>query len=394
VARLLFVVPPFAGHINPTLSLGAELARRGHEVAWAGPAAGVGAHLAPGRRLYDTNPDLDEQALGGMLAGGAGQRGLVALKFLWEHALLPLARAMRPGVERAVDAFDPEAVIVDQQALAGAVVARRRSLPWVTSASTSAELTDPLSSVPLVDRWVRDRLVDLQVDGGVDAGLAADGDLRCSPRLTVAYTTEALVGPCPAWPGPLCFVGPSIADRPETVTFPWDWLDTDRRTVLVSLGTLNGQAGSRFFGVVAEALDRADLQVVCVAPPELVPESPANVLLLPRVPQLALLAHVAAVVCHAGHNTVVEALAHGLPLVLAPIRDDQPIIAEQVVRAGAGVQVRFGRVRADGLRTAVRAVLDDPGYRSRAAAIRASFASAGGAALAAERIEDAIAAQR
>jgi MGT family glycosyltransferase len=301
---------------------------------------------------------------------------------------------MRPGVERAVDAFDPEAVVVDQQALAGAVVARRRCLPWVTSASTSAELTDPLSSVPLVDRWIRDQLVELQVEGGVDAGLAAAGDLRCSPRLTVAYTTEALAGPCAAWPGPLCFVGPSIVDRTETVGFPWDWLDTDRRAVLVSLGTLNAQAGSRFFGVVAEALDQDDLQVVCVSPPELVPEPPANLIALPRVPQLALLAHVAAIVCHAGHNTVVEALAHGLPLVLAPIRDDQPIIAEQVVRAGAGVQVRFGRVRADGLSTAVRSVLDDPRYRTRAEAIQTSFASAGGASLAAAKIEDAIATGR
>jgi MGT family glycosyltransferase len=392
VARLLFVVPPFVGHINPTVSLGAELARRGHDVAWAGPAAGVAPQLTSGQRLYDTNPDLDEHGLGELLAGGAGQRGLVALKFLWEHALLPLARAMRPGVERAVDAFDPEAVVVDQQALAGAVVARRRSLPWLTSASTSAELTDPLSAFPLVDRWVRERLVDLQVEGGVEAGLAAEGDLRCSPRLTVAYTTEELAGPCAAWPGPLCLVGPSIAGRPETVGFPWEWLDTDRRTVLVSLGTLNAQAGNRFFGVVAEALDQADLQVVCVSPPELVPDPPANFLALPRVPQLALLSHVAAIVCHAGHNTVVEALAHGLPLVLAPIRDDQPIIAEQVVRAGAGVQVRFGRVRAEALSIAVRTVLDDPRYRSRARAIQASFAAAGGAALAAEKIEDAIAA--
>jgi UDP:flavonoid glycosyltransferase YjiC (YdhE family) len=391
VARLLFVVPPFVGHINPTISLGAELSRRGHDVAWAGPAAGVSPHLGPGRRLYDTNPDLDEQALTGMLAGGAGQRGLPALKFLWEHALLPLARAMRPGVEGAVEAFEPEAVVVDQQALAGAVVARRRSLPWVTSASTSAELTDPLSSFPLVDRWIRNQLVDLQLDGGVDGGLASEGDLRCSPRLTIAYTTEALVGPCPAWPGPLCFVGPAIADRRETVAFPWDWLDTERRVILVSLGTLNAEAGNRFFGVVAEALDQADLQVVCVSPPELVPEPPANLLALARVPQLALLARVAALVCHAGHNTVVEALAHGLPLVLAPIRDDQPVIAEQVVRAGAGVQVRFGRVRAEGLIAAVRAVLDDPRYRRRAEAIQASFATAGGTPLAAEQIEAALA---
>ena len=37
MSRFLFVVPPMAGHVNPTLPVGRELAARGHEVAWAGP---------------------------------------------------------------------------------------------------------------------------------------------------------------------------------------------------------------------------------------------------------------------------------------------------------------------------------------------------------------------
>jgi UDP:flavonoid glycosyltransferase YjiC (YdhE family) len=92
-------------------------------------------------------------------------------------------------------------------------------------------------------------------------------------------------------------------------------------------------------------------------------------------------------VCHGGHNTVCESLAEGLPLVLAPIRDDQPIVADQVVRAGAGVRVRFGRVGAAELREAITAVLDDPRYRAAAAVIQRSFRDAGGAAAAADAID-------
>src|SRR5690606_4128413 len=36
VSRVLFVVPPLVGHVNPTVPLGLELGRRGHDVAWAG----------------------------------------------------------------------------------------------------------------------------------------------------------------------------------------------------------------------------------------------------------------------------------------------------------------------------------------------------------------------
>jgi UDP:flavonoid glycosyltransferase YjiC (YdhE family) len=92
-------------------------------------------------------------------------------------------------------------------------------------------------------------------------------------------------------------------------------------------------------------------------------------------------------VTHGGHNTVCEALAHGLPLVVAPIRDDQPIIAGQVEAAGAGVRVKFGRVSTEGLRTAVERALTDPDLRAGAARVQASFAAAGGARTAADRLE-------
>ena len=128
-----------------------------------------------------------------------------------------------------------------------------------------------------------------------------------------------------------------------------------------------------------------------VAPPDMVGALPPNVLVRPRVPQLALLARTAAVVTHGGHNTVCEALAHGLPLVVAPIRDDQPIIAGQVVASGAGVRVKFGRVSAEGLRAAIHLVLTEPDHRAAAAHVQASFAEAGGAPAAAGHLEQLVA---
>jgi UDP:flavonoid glycosyltransferase YjiC (YdhE family) len=107
---------------------------------------------------------------------------------------------------------------------------------------------------------------------------------------------------------------------------------------------------------------------------------------VPRVPQVAVLRRVDLVICHGGHNTVCEALAAGVPLVVAAVRDDQPFVADQVVRAGAGVRVRFGRVTVADLRAAVGTVLGDPGYREAAARLRIAFARAGGAPAAADRL--------
>ena len=83
-------------------------------------------------------------------------------------------------------------------------------------------------------------------------------------------------------------------------------------------------------------------------------------------------------------------MARGLPLVLAPIRDDQPIVADQVVRAGAGLRVKFGRVGPDELAGALQRVLTEPGFREAAASIRASFLQAGGAGSAADAVEDLL----
>ena len=384
-SRFLFVVPPLTGHVNPTVSVGRELERRGHDVAWVGHRQVIGHLLPEDAELISVGEDLPQSIQGAVEARSRGLRGFAALKLLWEDFQLPLARSMLPGVNRAVDQFEPDVIVADQQALAGAAVARVRGLPFATSATTSAELTDPLQTMPKVDEWVRDELRRFQLEAGV-APAEADVDPRFSEQLVLAFTTEALIGPG-RYPASYAFVGPSIDDRPETTEFPWRWLDADRPLVLVSLGTVNAEMGGRFFGVTSDALGQLPVQGVMIAPPDLVPHPPPNVLVVERVPQLALLDHASAVITHGGHNTVCEALAQGLPLVVAPIRDDQPIIAEQVERAGAGRRIKFGRAQATHVTAALDAVLTDERFRTAAEVIRRSFEAAGGPSAAADRLD-------
>ncbi|MER6995561.1 nucleotide disphospho-sugar-binding domain-containing protein [Streptomyces sp. NPDC000410] len=382
--RFLFVVPPLAGHVNPTVAVAAELAARGHEVAWTGPGEALTRLLPTHSRLFPSGDS--PRGYAELHERWRDLRGVAALRFLWQEALIPLAHAMLPGVTAAVRAFRPDVLVADQQALAGAVVARRLDVPWVTSASTSAEFTRPFADYPKVGDWVAERIAGLLADCGDPGGW----DPRFSDRLVLVFSTPALVGAEETFPGHYAFVGPALGARPASADFPWDRLDPDRRRVLVSLGTLNREAGARFYAAVLGAAERlpADVQLILAAPAELIgPVPPERVLLQDTVPQLALLPHLDAVVCHGGHNTVCEALAHGLPLVVAPIRDDQPIVAQQVVTAGAGVRVRFGRARTDELLGAVTAVLGDSAHRRAARRIQASFSAAGGSATAADRLE-------
>lgn len=380
MSRFLFVVPPLAGHTFPTVAVGRELTDRGHIVAWAGHPKYVAPLLPAGVTLLPVDETLTK-----LRRRPHGLRGAAAFRFLWQEFLIPLAHSMVPGTTAAVDEFRPDVMVVDQQTLAGALVAHRRGLPWATSATTSAELTDQFATMPRLAAWVRQCVDDFQVDLDV----ADPIDLRFSDQLVLAFTTETLVGPAGTFPGHYVFVGPSIGARAATPTFPWDWLDPARRHVLVSLGTVNPAAGRRFFATTVEAVAplAERLQVILVASPDMIESPSDHVLVRGFVPQLDLLPSLDAVVCHAGHNTVCETLAHSVPLVVAPIRDDQPVIARQVTDAGAGIRVHFGRVGSTELRNALTTLLDDPSYRAAARRVQTSFATAGGATAAADHLE-------
>ncbi|MBO3676045.1 glycosyltransferase [Streptomyces sp. NEAU-YJ-81] len=384
--RFLFVVPPLVGHVNPTLGVAAELTARGHQVAWAGMPEVVGRLTGQGATVYRcAGPVLGE--------GGAGRppdvRGPAALRFLWERFLVPLAEAMAPGVAKAIEEFRPDVVIADQQTVAGGLVAERLGVRWATSATTSAEFTGALDGLPKIGAWLDGQMDEVRGRIGDPESTA---DPRFSPDLVLAFTTEELAGR-PARAGDrIRYVGPSIAERPATTDFPWEWLDPARLAVLVTLGTANTDAGARFLTECREAVRaRAGRFQTVIVDPEgvLTPDGPddEDVLVRRYVPQLPLLERVSAVVCHAGHNTVCETLWHGVPLVVAPIRDDQPVVAAQVVDAGAGVRVRFGRARAAGLGEALDTVLYEPGYRIAAERVGASFRAAGGAVAAAGHLE-------
>jgi MGT family glycosyltransferase len=385
VSRFLFVVPPLAGHTFPTLAVGRELANRGHLVAWAGHTETVGPLLPPGTRLLGVAAEFGGETMAQLRRRSLGLRGAAAFRFLWADFMIPLAVSMLPGVATAVDDFHPDVLVADQQALAGALVAHQHGLPWATSATTSAELTDQFSTMPQLGGWARQCLAEFQ-DG---VGVSDPIDLRFSDQLVLAFSTPTLVGPIGDFPGHWVFVGPAIGTRTGRTGFPWDWLRLDHQHVLISLGTVNQEVGRRFFATAVQAVAplAGRLQAILVAPPDLVDAPPDHVLVREFVPQLDLLPHLDTVVCHGGHNTVCEALAHGVPLVVAPIRDDQPVIAGQVVNAGAGIRVHFGRVNATELRNAITTVLDDPSYRAAARRVQISFTTAGGAATAADHLE-------
>ena len=380
MSRFLIVVPPLAGHVLPTVGIGRELAARGHRVAWSGSEAVLRPLLGP---------DAEVLATGSRLFRPQGGHGLAALRSLWEGFIVPYARFTAKALDRVVQEYRADLVLVDQHAPAGALVAHRHGLHWASLAPGAMEIGRPFRALPQVEAWMRDRLGELWQRAGLPAEEFTDP--RFSPELVLALTGPALTGPVP-FPEHYALVGPVLADRQPDSGFPWERLDPARRRVLVTMGTLAADVSADFHARAVRALHLCaedGVQAVVAAPPELLPALPPDAVAAERVPVLELLGRglLDAVVCHGGMNTVGEALSHGVPLVTAPIRHDQPFVAAQLAAAGAGLRVPFPRVTAAGLAAAVRGVLDRPGYRAAAVRTGASLRAGGGAAAAADRLE-------
>jgi zeaxanthin glucosyltransferase len=373
MSRFLFVAPPLAGHVYAAGAVARTLTERGHEVAWAGPETALRRMLGDDVTVYST---------GMRPYRGQRDRGFRAVRSLWEGFVLPYARFTLPAVEKALLAYGPDVVATDQHALAGAVAAHRHGVRWASLAPQSMELTRPFRALPKVEAWIERGIVG----SGLSIGEGADP--RFSPYLVLAFTSPALTGP-QDFPAHYALVGPALGARAAAPDFPWGALDPARRTVLVTMGTLAEDVARDFYPRIAGALRRLEgrVQAVVAAPPGAVPDPPPGTVVAPQVPVLDLMPRLSAVACHAGLNTVCEALGHGVPLVVAPIKHDQPVTAAQVVAAGAGVRVRFGRSGPGELAAALGAVLDEPGYAAAAGRVRDSFAAAGGAPAAASHLE-------
>ena len=220
-------------------------------MAWAAHRKRV-EHLLPEQStIFNLDQFVSDEMLLNKLQEARRVRGLASLKFLWREFFIPLASSMVPGVEAAIDAFQPDALLVDQQALAGAIVARQRTLPWATIATTSATLADPFRLLPTVQDWVHAELAQLHIAHGLPPSPEPD----LSPDCVIVCSTREFVGESAPAESRFAWVGPAVMAREDHTPFPMEFLEApdgeeERPVVLVSLGTLNAERGKWFYQVV------------------------------------------------------------------------------------------------------------------------------------------------
>jgi len=385
MAKFVFIVPPLTGHVNPTLGIGAALLEAGHEVGWISLDNALESRLPRGGKLLlirYTESDREEQESGQYLDMITKKivYGVDSIKFLYEDVLIPLNRHSYKGIARWLEEFKPDLIITDHELFAGGIAALKYDIPYATAVTAPAAV-QIMDELPKVYEWEQNQIIGLQKE----LGLNLEKSVASSDLLNLVFTSEEFFGEV-RLPDHYRFVGPVIQKRAGKAAFDWDRLyQRAGIKILVSIGTtFNHEHKKSFFTKVREAFGDGPYTMVVVCDPSLFEQWPDNFIVQLNIPQLEVLPHVDAVVCHGGHNTVCESLSNGIPLVVIPIAYDQSHVAGRVVKTGAGLRLNFNRFKAVHLKEAVHEVLHDPGFKTAAMSLRSSFAAAGGTTAAAD----------
>jgi MGT family glycosyltransferase len=400
--RFLFATWDGGGNVLPTIAIARELGGRGHSVRVLGPRSlrrpfeEAGCAFAAYVRVPNRAPS---RAVPGV--NGRARAALLALELARAAPTLAFAQDVLSELER-----DPVDVLVVDFMLAGAIAAGEHAcIPTAALMHTLYCLPVPgrppfgpgLEAHPGAAWRLRDAAVsalrrcarrqafhDLNETRrtlGLTPLASASEQLERVARVLV-LTTEAFDPPPACAPPNLCYVGPQLdySSRPEPFDVP---LSTKRRRPLVVVSFSSRHAATKVVQRVLDALAKLPVQGLVTLGPVLAPADlrlPANVVARPFVPHAAVLPRAQLVITHAGLGTVMAALAHGVPLLCIPLKNDQFENAARVVAAGAGRRLG-SHARRSSLKRAILQLLNDPQFKDSAACMAEAIAKYSGRAV-------------
>lgn len=414
--RIILAAQPTTGHVNPILGIARLLVRAGHEaIVYTGSVfrdrvTAVGAGFAPLPAAIDFDLRYPDQVFPERRA----LTGAAAMRFDFEQIFVGPMVAQFDGLADLVERIRPQVVITENLFL-GAVplmLAPRERRPLVATASISflplpradglpnglglPFLTEPAARAALLDTVGPQAAAGFApVQAAFDAALREAGVVPRGDPLSAAVTFADAVWqggvadlhyPL-AHPAPqLDYIGtwPGVPASPAALPAWADRLDSGRRIVLVTQGTVNNVDLDQLVLPTMRALaHRDDLIVIGTGGGRDVTgiDVPANARLERYLPFDLVLPSVDAFVTNGGYGSVLQALANGVPMVIAGATEDKPEIAARLAWAGAGIDLRTDRPAEDAIAQAVGALLavGSP-QRSRARAIAQDFAGIDGAA--------------
>jgi UDP:flavonoid glycosyltransferase YjiC (YdhE family) len=417
--RVLLTPVGSAGDNLPFIGLGAELARRGHDVTVATTDHFAGIVRSCGLAFVSTGTEAEYQAAAEDPDIFHPRKGFPAvMKLVAEYnrrlfAIVTERQREGPLVVVAHTLDFASRVIADTSQLP---VVRVHLQPTVVRTSHSFPVIAGTRDYRFLPRWLKRALwalIDRTALDPVAAPLVNELRARVglaparrvfvtqidSPLLTIAMFPDWYAPPQPDWPASLRQAGFPLFDAPGSqgtsgAAVPEDvarFIDDGPPPIVFTPGSAM-RFGHAFFEAGADAcagLGRRGLLLTHHL--EHVPAPlPPDVAHFDYAPLSAVLPRCAALVHHGGIGTTAAALAAGVPQVIVPFSHDQPDNAQRVLKLGVGQRVMPDMLDAVRLAGALKALLASEHVARRCAEIAARCAARDGIGRACDLIESVI----
>jgi UDP:flavonoid glycosyltransferase YjiC (YdhE family) len=176
-------------------------------------------------------------------------------------------------------------------------------------------------------------------------------------------------------PPGLSYIGALPAEAAPPGSLPPWWADVlaADRVILVTQGTLANRDLSQLLEPAMRALADLDALVVVTTGREYAAfdKIPANVRVADFVPYSALLPHTDLMITNGGYGGCLQALAHGVPLIIAGQAEDKIEVAARLAWNGVAINLGTDTPSEADIRAAVDAVTQNSDYYSRAKELQA-----------------------
>lgn len=407
--KVLITSVPLMGHLNAVLSVGRVLAEQGHEVIGLSVNSHreriehIGARFVP----FSGAADLDLRDFAAAYPEFRTMPpGVEMTRFYLERVFADLLIDQHKGVQKAIEEFTPDVIIVDNLFLGvlPLLLGPCANRPPIISVGSTYLLWHRTDKAPCnlgLPPAATNAYADIAHE--VDAALIKPFGKYINSLLTrggfpvlpqgifdaviqlpdacLQLTVPDFEFPRPDLPRTVHFIGamPIVAKQAPIPVWA-DELDGSRKVVFVTQGTLSNHDFTQLVGPTLSALENdPDLSVVVGAGgrsiDELPKPLPANARAASYFPLEWLLPKVDVFVTNGGYNTVNQAIKYGIPLVTAGLTEDKADVNARVEWSGAGIDLMTNTPTAEALAKAVRCVLNQPLYRLSAARLATEFAS-------------------
>jgi MGT family glycosyltransferase len=397
MSRIAIVNVGMHGHVNPTLGFTEELIRRGHEVIYFTDAEFAPQVERTGAQLIDYGSSVGKQSAARGLAVLAGKNPWTVGGSFVEQRFKEL-EATLPSLLEHLGRTRPDVIVYSFISQAARLAAQRLGIPGVMFYTTYAsndhfDLISQMFSKHLQisaeeTADLQARLDELTARHGV-ARLAAASLSNPPAAVNLVFMPRSFQPQGDTFDDRFHFVGPCL--RATEPRLPAGLVPPGAAPlVLVSLGTVFN-AWPSFYKDCLTAFGHKPYRVVMALGPAVDPatlgELPPNVSVRPHLPQLALLQQADLFVSHGGMNSTMEALYHGVPLVVIPQMEEQELTARRIDELSLGRFLHRDHVTAESLATAVSELLDSSKVRQTMDATQAEVRQSGGTSRAADLIE-------